>query len=152
MTESMNEGTQTAEEQPRTDRSTDYDQLIKEIKARRDTWNRTASRMTWLHVGLRVALIVASAVVATRDQLEPSPLGGLVVWVPILALGVTIFTTLDTWLKPGLRAQSLMRSRDDIDTLLQAEQFAKWKDPEVRGLLKGWEEILHRHRAETDIS
>jgi hypothetical protein len=152
MTEPTNQVTQTAAEGPQAERSTDYVQLIGAIKARRDTWNRTASRMTWLHVGLRIGLIVASAIVATRDQLESSPLGGLVSWVPILALGVTIFTTLDTWLKPGLRAQSLMRSRDDIDTLLQAEQFAKWKDPEVRGLLRSWEEILHRHRAETDIS
>lgn len=45
-------------------------------------------------------LIVASAAVSAKDNLSGSPLGAVVLWVPIIALVVSIVTAIDTWMKP----------------------------------------------------
>jgi hypothetical protein len=66
----------------------------------------------------RVALITASAIVAADQNLKGHRLGGLVDWVPALALLVAILTALDTWLKPQQKWKGFMESRDDLADLL----------------------------------
>jgi len=64
-----------------------------------------------------VFLIIASAVVAGQDALRASVAAFVTGWVPVLALAVTVFTTLDTWMKPRDKWRGFMEDRDALDDL-----------------------------------
>ena len=74
------------------------------------------------YVVVRVFLIVASSIVAAKENLVDSSLGFLVRGVPVLALAVTIFTSLDTWMKPRDKWRGFMEDRDELcDIVIRAE-------------------------------
>lgn len=78
----------------------------------------------------RVTLIVASSIVAVRENLNGSYGAWLIGLIPLLALLVAVLTALDTWLKPQQKWRGFMESRDRLadlmmrfDTQSDIEQF-----------------------------
>ncbi len=127
------------------------DSLETELADHRRSWDADARWLSWLHVATRVALIVASATVAARDQLAPA-LSALVPWVPVLALLVSIVTALDTWFKPATRAQSYLANRDDVaDLQLRMKLRPATTADECLAFEAEWEQILRRHRDQTAL-
>jgi hypothetical protein len=62
-------------------------------------------------------LIIASGVVAAEKNLGDSAIAFIVKWIPALALLVTVFTSLDTWMKPRDKWRGFMEDRDDLNDL-----------------------------------
>ena len=93
------------------------DSLLDHVDSEYKNWSRGTRVYGALYVGIRTCLIFASALVATRDTLSSSVAPFLSRWVPILALAVTILTTVDTWMKPRDKWRGFMEDRDALDDL-----------------------------------
>lgn len=99
------------------------------------------------YVIVRVFLIIASSIVAAEKNLGDSYGGSLVRAVPVLALAVTIFTSLDTWMKPRDKWRGFMEDRDDLcDLVIRVKSVENPGTDPLDGLRKEFKELRARHR------
>ncbi|HKW41074.1 MAG TPA: hypothetical protein VJN39_07490 [Gemmatimonadales bacterium] len=120
------------------------DSLVADIQSELKKWSVNTRVYGSLYVGIRSCLIIASALVATRDSLSTSVAPFLSGWVPILALLVTILTAIDTWMKPRDKWRGFMEDRDALDDLrLRVESAAT---PAMDALRTEFASLRKRHR------
>jgi hypothetical protein len=127
---------------------TGYEVLLRTATGTLRVWSRNTIVYGTLYPLMRICLIVASAIVAVRETLAGSPLEPLSSWIPLLALGVSIVTALDTWMKPQVRWQGYVRSRDDLsDLVLQMKMMgAEASADALEKLRERLNEIHRQHR------
>ncbi|MFD3400077.1 DUF4231 domain-containing protein [Kribbella sp. NPDC058693] len=107
--------------------------LEADMKSELAAWERATKVLGLTYRGLRVFLIIASAIVAAEASLRGSEFAWLAGWTPILALLVAILTAIDTWLKPQQKWRGVMESRDDLkDLLASAEGETDRRDIQIR--------------------
>ncbi|MFE6946301.1 hypothetical protein [Streptomyces chartreusis] len=115
--------------------------LHREIRRARRNFRIAAFNCGVTYYTSRVTLILASAVVAAGETLH-GRMGWLIKWAPGLSLLVAVLTALDAWLKPQLKWQGLMESRDDLtDLLIRVEGGLTPEDARTRFV-----EIRAKHR------
>jgi hypothetical protein len=123
------------------------DHLIIDIQKEQKKWARSTMFYAACNGIFRVLLILASGIVAAQNNLKESPASFLVRWVPILALGVTILTALDSWLKPRDKWRGFMEGRDHLSDLLLRAQATQSADLTYSdNLRKEFAELRERHR------
>jgi hypothetical protein len=98
--------------------------LLSHVQSEFRKWSYSTKIYGTINVVVRLFLIAASSIVAAEKTLGGSAITGIVRWVPALALGVTIITALDAWLKPRDKWRGFMEDRDDIEDLLIRIQAA----------------------------
>lgn len=96
--------------------------LDADMKSELAAWERATKALGLTYRGLRVFLIIASAIVAAEASLLKSEFAWLAGWTPILALLVAILTAVDTWLRPQQKWRGVMESRDDLKDLLASAE------------------------------
>ncbi|MEV3987372.1 DUF4231 domain-containing protein [Streptomyces sp. NPDC049837] len=96
--------------------------LRRELRRELRRWRVGTNAYGCTYYGLRIVLILASAIVAADQNLGNAKGNWLLVWVPALSLSVAVMTAVDTWLKPQQKWRGFMESRDALaDLLVQAE-------------------------------
>src|SRR5688572_2722155 len=121
--------------------------LIAEMQTERRKWARSTVTYGTVNVVTRVFLILASGIVAAEKNLSDSHSGFLVKWVPLLALGVTVITAFDTWLKPRDKWRGFMEDRDDLsDLLIRSQESAGVNAASFDQLRQEFGELRRRHR------
>ena len=121
--------------------------LIVEMQTERRKWARSTMLYGAINVIARLFLIVASTIVAAEKNLLGSRAGFLVTLVPLLALGVTVVTAIDTWLKPRDKWRGFMEDRDDLTDVLIRAQKTENADPTFFDKLTDeFAKLRRRHR------
>jgi hypothetical protein len=98
------------------------------------------------YVTVRIFLIVASSAVAAKTAFNASPATALLKWIPILAVLVTIFTALDTWMKPQQKWQGFMRDRDNLEDLIAVLDEAGQDTARVSEVREAFKSLRKVHR------
>ena len=112
----------------------------------RNKWAAMTRVYGTAYVVVRVFLIVASSVVAAKAAFNASPATALLNWIPILAVLVTIFTALDTWMKPQQKWQGFMRDRDNLEDLLAELDAAGEDAARVAAVREAFKSLRKAHR------
>lgn len=127
----------------------DHQLLLAEMTREHRKWAFSTKVYGTLYPAIRFYLIVASGLVAAKEPLATTPLRELALWVPVLAVSVSVVTALDTWLKPRDKWRGFMRDRDDLAAL---RIRAGGAEPEIsatlEGLNTGFATLRRRHRDE----
>jgi hypothetical protein len=126
------------------------EQYVAELKLLMDKMadeRRKWGRSTWVYgavyIGIRVVLIVSSAIVAADKNLN---ILWLLAAVPVLALVVTILTTIDTWMKPRDKWRGFMGDRDDLDDLIIRAQGSTQDNAAIEKVRIDFSALRQRHR------
>jgi hypothetical protein len=126
-----------------------YGRLADEIDRTIYRVNRLASKFTWVHISLRLVLIILSSTVAAQKNLVGSPIQAVVPWVPVLALAVAILTALDTWMKPGEKWKTHDRFDDEFKTIRRELSYMEPTDiAAVKKIDEAYNVALAEHRKE----
>jgi hypothetical protein len=124
--------------------------LLSQVLLEYRKWSFSTKVYGTVNVLVRVFLIVASSVVAAEKTLGASPVSMLAHfagWVPGMAVGVTIVTALDTWLKPREKWRGFMEDRDDMaDILIRAQANAGAAETAADSLREEFSRLRRRHR------
>ncbi|HET9792374.1 MAG TPA: hypothetical protein VFR08_13830 [Candidatus Angelobacter sp.] len=124
--------------------------LLSEVEGEKRKWSFSTKVYGTANVFIRVFLICASSVVAadkTIGAATTSMLAQLGQWVPGLALGVTIVTALDTWLKPRDKWRGFMEDRDAItDLLIRVRKDASSGGAAADSLREEFLKLRQQHR------
>jgi hypothetical protein len=121
--------------------------LIGEMQTERTKWARSTKLYGAINVIARLFLITASSIVAVEKNLLGSHAGFLVTWVPVLALAVTVVTSIDTWLKPRDKWRGFMEDRDDLtDLLIHAQKTENADATFTDKLAEEFTKLRRRHR------
>jgi hypothetical protein len=124
-------------------------ELEKVMRVERWHWNVMCHIYGAAYVLVRVYLIAASAVVAAKAGLDDNVRTGFLTdWVALLALLVTIFTALDTWMKPQQKWQGFMQDRDELDTLISSLKDDPADGRDLASLRERFDNLRARHRRE----
>ncbi|MET7934200.1 DUF4231 domain-containing protein [Streptomyces sp. NPDC005322] len=116
--------------------------LQRELRRELRRWRVGTNAYGSTYYGLRIVLIVTSAVVAADQNLGGARGSWLLTWIPTLSLAVAIMTAVDTWLKPQQKWRGFMESRDALaDLLVQAEAGLPGDEVRARFL-----KLRQRHR------
>ncbi|MEU5313660.1 DUF4231 domain-containing protein [Streptomyces sp. NPDC021562] len=116
--------------------------LRRELRRELRRWRVGTNAYGGTYYGLRIVLIVTSAIVAADQNLGHAKGSWLLSWMPTLSLVVAITTAVDTWLKPQQKWRGFMESRDALaDLLVQAEGGLSAEEVRTRFL-----ELRQRHR------
>ena len=119
--------------------------LIAPMKVEHKKWGFSTRVYGTINVAVRLFLIIASAIVAAEKTLGGgnSPAQFLVTWVPLLAVGVTIVTSIDAWLKPHEKWRGFMEDRDELESLIVRGQISQ--EPPLEKLEQEFKELRSRH-------
>jgi hypothetical protein len=124
--------------------------LVSQVELEHRKWSFSTKVYGTVNVLVRVFLIGASSIVAAEKTLggaTASMLTQLAAWVPGMALGVTIVTALDTWLKPREKWRGFMEDRDDMaDLLIRARSNAGSGGATDDSLREEFSRLRRRHR------
>jgi len=124
--------------------------LLSQVLLEYRKWSFSTKVYGTVNVLIRVFLIVASSVVAAEKTLGASAVSMLAHfagWVPGMAVGVTIVTALDTWLKPREKWRGFMEDRDDMaDILIRAQANAGAGETATDSLREEFSRLRRRHR------
>jgi hypothetical protein len=104
----------TAGSPPESDSARLVDEMNRELR----NWRIAAVSYGFTYYASRITLIVASAIVAAKENLSGGHGQWLVGWVPLLAVAVAIITALDTWLRPQQKWRGFMEARDSLTDLM----------------------------------
>ncbi|MFI9803335.1 DUF4231 domain-containing protein [Streptomyces sp. NPDC052301] len=116
--------------------------LRRELSRELRRWRVGTNAYGGTYYGLRIVLIVTSAIVAADQNLGHAKGSWLLSWIPALSLVVAVTTAVDTWLKPQQKWRGFMESRDALaDLLVQAEGGLPAEEVRARFL-----ELRQRHR------
>jgi hypothetical protein len=96
----------------------DSARLVDEMNRELRNWRIATVSYGFTYYASRITLIVASAIVAAKENLSGGHGQWLVSWVPLLAVAVAIITALDTWLRPQQKWRGFMEARDSLTDLL----------------------------------
>ncbi len=118
-------------------------ELLISMEKELSKWKMTTTWYGLFYGSARTALIAFSAIVAAQNNLQGSPIGFVVRWVPILALAVTVLTAIDTWPKPQLKWRGFMDDRDRLESLVIRCGDAK---EDENKLLKEFDDLRENHR------
>jgi len=118
-------------------------ELLISMEKELSKWKMTTTWYGLFYGSARTALIAFSAIVAAQNNLQGSPIGFVVRWVPILALAVTVLTAIDTWPKPQLKWRGFMDDRDRLESLVIRCGDAK---EDENKLLKEFDDLRKKHR------
>lgn len=118
------------------------DNMVRE----RDKWAFSVKVYGTSYVIVRTFLIAASAIVAAQTALSSSNAAEALGWIPVLAVLITIFTALDTWMKPRDKWQGFMRDRDDLEDLLSQLDEAAAGLGQIETIRKEFKSLRQRHR------
>ena len=73
-------------------------------------------------------------------------MSALVLWVPIMALLVSIVTAIDTWMKPREKWRGFMRDRDDrADLILRARGLHTHDGEASDEIRRAFADLRRRH-------
>lgn len=123
------------------------DPLLVDMQVERKKWARSTIIYATLNIVFRVLLILISGIVAVQNNLNGSPIGFLVKWVPILALAVTILTAFDSWIKPRDKWRGFMEDRDDLsDLVIRAQTKSTNTVPALDDIREEFRALRRRHR------
>jgi len=125
--------------------------LVSEMQGEHWKWAFSTRLYGTIYPTVRLTLITASAVVAAKDNLSDSPLGSLVIWVPAIALMVSIVTAVDTWMKPRDKWRGFMRDRDDLADLLLRLRAVGANDTATLDEIRTEFAMLRRRHREANI-
>jgi hypothetical protein len=108
-------------------------------------WRWSTRGYAVFYVATRLSMIILSATVAAQNNLKTTAVEAIVRWVPILAVAVTILTSIDTWQKPQVKWRGFMKDRDDLQHLIVRMKDGRSEDDKL------WQEfadLRSRHRSE----
>lgn len=95
-----------------------FEPLADQIKREYRKWAFSTKVYGTIYVIVRAFLIIATTIVAAQKNLSESSAQFLANWVPVLAVLVTIVTSIDTWMKPRDKWRGFMEDRDDLSDLV----------------------------------
>lgn len=96
----------------------DSARLVNEMNRELKNWRIATVCYGFTYYASRITLIVASAIVAAKENLSGGHGQWLVGWAPLLAVAVAIITALDTWLRPQQKWRGFMEARDSLTDLM----------------------------------
>ena len=120
-------------------------ELLTEMERELRKWRLGTKGYGGVYVGIRSSVIVFSALVAAQNNLMGTAVKAIVLWVPVMAVVVTILTAIDSWQKPQVKWRGFMKDRDDLEDLLIRTKDGR-EDPEE--LRKEFADLRRRHREE----
>ena len=121
------------------------DPLLAEMKTEHHKWSRSTVIYGAANVAIRLFLIIGSGLVAAdKSILASHPFMGEV--IPLLAVGVTVVTAIDSWLKPRDKWRGFMEDRDDLADLLIRVQKPPADSGAEDKLREDFTKLRRRHR------
>jgi hypothetical protein len=123
-----------------------HEMLTTEMAAEHRKWAISTKVYGTLYPGFRFYLIVASGIVAAKDSL--ASFQTISMWVPLLAVSVTVITAVDTWLKPRDKWRGFMKDRDDLAALRIRAGVSPQDTTKLERLNTDFAELRRRHRDE----
>lgn len=122
----------------------DSARLVDEMNRELRNWRIATMSYGFSYYASRITLIVASAIVAAKENLAEGHGQWLVGWAPLLAVAVAVITALDTWLRPQQKWRGFMDARDSlIDLMIRMENGLPADDSREKfDVLRKW----HRER------
>jgi hypothetical protein len=122
--------------------------LADQIKREYKKWAFSTKVYGTIYVTVRAFLIIATSIVAAQKNLSESAAQFLANWVPILAVLVTIVTSIDTWMKPRDKWRGFMEDRDDLGDLVIRVDSSQGTDTSLFDTLRNdFKKIRSRHRS-----
>ena len=120
-------------------------ELLTDMEQELQKWRLSTKGYAVFYVATRLSMIILSAIVAVQNNLNGTAVEAIVRWVPILAVAVTILTSIDTWQKPQVKWRGFMKDRDDLEDLI-----IRLKDgnEDAGKLRKEFADLRRRHREE----
>jgi hypothetical protein len=106
-------------------------------------WTTSTTVYGFTYYASRIALMIASAIVAAKETLAKGVAAGVVAWVPTLAVFVAVLTAFDTWLKPQQKWKGFMESRDRLGHLIVRSES---DDADVAQLRDDFDALRTQHR------
>ena len=124
------------------------DSLLESVSDELKKWASSTKIYGTSHVTIRLFLIVTSAIVAAQKTLETT-IPCITTVAPLLALAVTIVTSIDTWLKPREKWKGFMEDRDALEKLkiqVNAAQANPESQAKMDALVEEFDKIRRQHR------
>lgn len=122
--------------------------LADQIKKEYRKWAFSTKVYGTIYVMVRAFLIIATSIVAAQKNLSESALPFLATWVPVLAVVVTIVTSIDTWMKPRDKWRGFMEDRDDLSDLVIRAEASEGNDAGLFDSLRNeFKKLRSRHRS-----
>lgn len=122
--------------------------LASQIRKEYKKWSFSTKVYGTIYVIARTFLIIGTSIVAAQKNLGESSGQFLANWVPVLAVVVTIVTSIDTWMKPRDKWRGFMEDRDDLSDLLISVEANPSADTSLfDSLRKKFRELRRRHHS-----